>query len=157
MENDYLKTIRTISIIVIVFSCFIVFGNGMGATVILLISDPNSADTIPDQHPEGFSFLQSHYLQLCFIMLSIGIVNIISGFGLRKVKNWGRLTLIVTSLIISLSMIIMTLFFITSALKNEKLGFAEILMIILSLSIFLIPFILLIRFLTKANIKNLFT
>jgi len=157
MGNDHLKTVKIIAIIVIVFSCFIVFSNGMGALVFSLISDPNAAKPNSDQNSDGFSFLLSHYLQLCLVMLTIGVVNIISGFGLRKLKNWGRLTLIVTSLVISLSIIIMTIFFITSALKNENSGFAEIFIIILSISIFLIPFILLIRYLTKGNIKNLFT
>jgi hypothetical protein len=156
VENNQLKTIKTVAIIVIVFSIFIVFSNGMGALVFSMMSDPKSPNSNPESNPSGISFLWSHYIPICLAMLFIGIINIIGAIGLLKLKNWGRQSLIITSFIISISIIIMVIFFITPGSKITGLGILEKLAFIPGISLFLVPFILLINYLTKKNIKNLF-
>jgi amino acid transporter len=156
MGNNQLNTIKTVAIVVIVFSSFIVFSDGMGALVFSMMSDPTSPSPNPDPNPDGISFLWRHYIQLCLAILFIGIINIIGALGLKKLKNWGRQSLIITSFIISISIIIMVIFFITSGSKITGLGIFEKLAFIPGMSLFLVPFILLIKYLTKENIKNLF-
>tara|TARA_R110002051_G_scaffold86730_2_gene152827 strand:+ start:1647 stop:2114 length:468 start_codon:yes stop_codon:yes gene_type:complete len=89
MEEQKPKSIKTIGLLVAIFSGFIIFSNGMGAlawSVIGMGDDLNNNETETDP----ISFLFSHYLEMCLIMLLIGIAYLIGGIFIRKYKLWAN-------------------------------------------------------------------
>lgn len=158
MENKQTKTIKTVSVIVIVFSAFIVFSNVIGALIYSLLgsSNKNPNITLTAQIADGFNFLWAHYLQLCFSMSLIGICNLVGGIGLLKLKNWGRLIIIASSTLISFSIMFFPIFIIIANKKNPFLGLPGILTVVIAFIILWIPFVLLIRYLTRGEIRNHF-
>jgi hypothetical protein len=155
MEEKDRKTIKTIGIIVIAISALIAFGNGMGALAFSIIGGFESQSSNPNENLDFVALFWNNYLKICFSTFLLAIINIIGGIGLTKYRNWGRVLLIIDSTLFILSMILISGGLI--ALSKNSLGAVGILMPILSMLIFMIPFILLIRFLTRDKIKINFT
>jgi len=152
MEDNQTRNLKTISIIIIIFSILTVFSNGLGSLFFLIMGEQEGINNEVTSDP--ISFVWSHYLQLCICTVFFGIINIIGAIGLRKLRNWGRVFLIISSLVISVLIIFITIVLINSTIKNNILRPVEIFAIILSMFLFLLPFILLIKYLTKDKIKK---
>jgi ABC-type spermidine/putrescine transport system permease subunit II len=148
MEEKNRKTIKTIGIILIVLSALIAFGNGMGAIVFLIIGkfEPSSSGK-----NDFNALIWNNYLILCLTTLFLAILNIIGGIGLTKYRNWGRVLVIIDSTLFIILMIIVSV--VLMFLFKESLGPIGLLMPILSGLTFMIPFILLIRYLTRNKIR----
>lgn len=89
MEEQKPKSIKTIGLLITIFSGFMIFSNGMGAlawSVIGMGDDLNNAETETDP----ISFLFSHYIEMCLIMLIIGIAYLVGGIFIRKYKLWAN-------------------------------------------------------------------
>jgi ABC-type spermidine/putrescine transport system permease subunit II len=148
MEEKDRKTIKTIGIILIVLSALIAFGNGMGAIVFLIIGkfEPSSSGK-----NDFNALIWNNYLILCLTTLFLAILNIIGGIGLTKYRNWGRVLVIIDSTLFIVLMIIVSVALMF--LFKESLGPIGLLMPILSGLTFMIPFILLIRYLTRHKVR----
>ncbi|MCQ0110434.1 hypothetical protein SAMN04487906_2961 [Zhouia amylolytica] len=89
MQEQKPKSIKTIGLLVAIFSGFIIFSNGMGAlawSVLGIGNDLNKSEIQTDP----ISFLFSHYLEMCLIMLLIGIAYLIGGIFIRKYQLWAN-------------------------------------------------------------------
>lgn len=152
MEDQKPKSITTIGIILIVISSLIIFSNGMGALVSIMIgfSEYNNTNDTINQSP--ISFLFSHYLEMCLIMVTLGLLYLVGGIYLRKYKMWAnRLVTVISALIILSIMGFMVASIIEFNAKIYSFFFA-----IIGTLICTIPFGLLIRFLNKKAIKQHF-
>ena len=154
MEEKNRKTIKTIGIIVIVISLLIAFGNGMGTLAFSLIGGFESAGSNPSENLDFGVLVWNNYLIICGSMFLLALISIVGGIGLIKYRNWGRLLLIIDSIIFILSMILISVIMIV--FSKEKLGAIGIWMPILSSLLFMIPFVLLIRYLARDDIKTNF-
>lgn len=91
MEEQKPKSIRTIGLIISIFSGFIIFSNGMGALASSLIGfadDQNRQKEISEFNLIEFIF--DHYIFLCLIMVIIGVLYLIGGLNIRKYKMWAN-------------------------------------------------------------------
>jgi hypothetical protein len=154
MEENDKKTIKTIGIIVIALSAFIGFGNGMGALAYSIINSPGPTDSTTS-NKDFMMQVWDNYLTICLSMFSLAILNIIGGIGLIKFKKWGRILLILGSILLILSIISISV--ILSIAGKDTFGIASILMSLLIMLVFVTPFILLIRFLSRERIKIYFS
>ena len=151
MEEKDRKTIKTIGIIVIVISALIAFGNGMGALAFSIIGGSEPSASNPSENLDFGALIWNNYLMICLSTFLLALLNIIGGIGLTKYKNWGRVLLIIDSTLFLMSMILLSIILII--LSKDSLGIIGVLMPILSMLTFAIPFVLLIRFLTRDKIK----
>lgn len=152
MENHQIRNLKSISIVVIILSELIIFSNGLGSLFFLIMGNQGGINNELSSDP--ISFLWSHYLQLCFGTVIIGIISLIGAIGLRHLKNWGRVCLIVSSSVISVLIVSIMILLVNYAIRNNILGPVEIIVILLSIFLFLLPLVFLIRYLTKDEIKN---
>jgi hypothetical protein len=133
-EEKQKSTIKTIGFIIIALSCFIAFSNGMGA---LMFSMMNFTGTNTyTQEPAIIGLLWENYLQMCFGMILLSVINIISGIGLIKFKNWSRIILIINSILISSIVILISILLLIAVAENHILSFPNILIPCLTTTIF---------------------
>src|SRR5690606_16370337 len=74
MEEQKPKSVRTIGLIVSIFSGFIIFSNALGALASSLVGfgdDQNRQEEFAEFNLMEFMF--DHYLLMCFIMVIIGV------------------------------------------------------------------------------------
>jgi hypothetical protein len=157
MDNKQKRTIRIIGIVIIIFSIFIAFSNGMGALMFSIMDGSGSQNTTQPQNTDLMTKIWDNYVTLCLGMILIAAIKIIGGLGLIKYKNWGRLTLIATAILFLALMLIFTIIFISCLTRIPEFGSVGIILSLFSLLIIMIPFILLIRYLLQEKIKINFT
>lgn len=153
MDNNHKRTIRIIGIVIIVFSIFVAFSNGMGALMFSIMDGSGTQNPAKSQNTDLMTKIWDNYVTLCLGMILIAAINIIGGIGLIKYKNWGRVTIISTSILILTMMLIFSIIFISYSIEIPDFGFVGIILSSFSILIIMIPFILLIRYLRQEKIK----
>lgn len=147
MEEQKPKSIKTASTIIIVFSCFTLVVN-IGSLLISIFIDSFYHDT---KIGTESSLIPNNFIQTGFVMLIIGILYLITGFGMRLYKLWAKKL----GIVISLLMILV----IWSSMISKAITIGKDLgsfFYILNALIFSIPLFLLIKFLSKRTIKKHF-
>ncbi|WP_276978430.1 hypothetical protein [Flavobacterium filum] len=156
MEEQKPKSIRTIGLIVSIFSGFIIFSNGMGALAYTIIGlGENQNRQIEKSEFNLIKFLFENYISMCLIMVTIGVMFLVGGLNIRKYKMWANKLL--TYLSIFLIAIIWTLMIAMSSMTAgqndmEIFSFAAIFTALFCST----PIGLLIWFLNKQKIKKHF-
>ena len=156
MEEQKPKTVKTIGLFIIIFSVFIIFSNVMGAIVFSFFKlgeYRNIKNEISDFNL--IEFLFKNYVSMCITMVLIGLIFFFCGFYLRKYILWANKLLTYLSIILTIIIwSLMIAFFVMFSKQNENVLF--ILSSIISAILWSTPFILLIWYLNKPNIKKHF-
>lgn len=155
MEEQKPKSVKTIGLLVAIFSGFIIFSNGMGA---IAWSAMGMGEDMNSQNTENFdpiSFLFAHYIEMCLIMLFIGIAYLIGGIFIRKYKLWANQ--MVSGLSVLIILIIWGLMIAMSISTGQQEGL-EIFSFgaLINALVWSTPVGLLIWFLNKKKIKKHF-
>ena len=154
MEDQRPKSIRTIGLVVTIFAGFITLSNFMGALMFSIIgmgSSMNDQAGSGNNSTDPIAFLFNHYLALCIIMVTIGIIYLLGGINIRRYKLWAnRLVTYISALLIVLIWGLMVTFSIMAA-QQEEMGIV-ITGSILNAIFWSTPIGLLIRFLNKETI-----
>ena len=155
MEEQKPKSIKTFGLIVAIFSGFIIFSNGMGALAWTAIGMGEEMEIQSTENSDPISFLFSHYIEMCLVMLIIGIAFLISGLFVRKYKLWASRMVSILSFIIML--IIWGLMISMSISTGQQEGM-EVFSYgaIINALFWSTPLGLLIRFLNKKEVKKHF-
>tara|TARA_B100000609_G_C17052044_1_gene349546 strand:- start:146 stop:616 length:471 start_codon:yes stop_codon:yes gene_type:complete len=155
MEEQKPKSIKTIGLLVTIFSGFIIFSNGMGALVWSIIGMGDDLNKMGTVSTDPISFLFAHYIEMCLIMLLIGIAYLVGGIFIRKYKLWANI--MVSSLSVIIFLIIWGLMIAMSISVGQQDGM-EIFSYgaILNAVFWSTPVGLLIWFLNKKKIKKHF-
>jgi len=156
MEEQKPKSVRTIGLIVSIFSGFIIFSNGMGALAFSLIGfgDEQSGQKELSEF-NLIEFLFDNYIYMCLIMVTIGVIYLIGGLSIRKYKLWANK--LVTYLSTLLIVLIWTLMIAMSSMTVGQSDM-EIFSVgaIITAVFWSTPIGLLIWFLNKEKIKKHF-
>jgi uncharacterized membrane protein len=157
IEEQKPKSVRTVGLIVSIFSGFIIFSNGMGALVFTIIGfgeNPNSQNEKSEFNLIVFLF--ENYVAMCLVMLIIGVFYLVGGLNIRKYKLWAnKLVTYLSLLIIVMIWTLMIAMYSLIAGQNEMTVFA--IGTILSALFWSTPIGLLIWFLNRQEIKNHFS
>ncbi|UBM60765.1 hypothetical protein LAG90_08970 [Marinilongibacter aquaticus] len=156
MEEPRPKSIKTIGTVVAVFSGFIIFSNGMGAlfwTIFGMGDELSSPDTM---NTEPFSFLLTHYVEMCTMMLCLGIAYLIGGIFISKYKLWANR--MVSGISVLLILVIWGIMVMISMLCSQQEGL-EIFVFgaLFNALLWSTPLGLLIWFLNRPKIKKHFS
>lgn len=156
MEEQKPKSVKTIGLIVSIFSGFIIFSNGMGALVFTLIGLGGNQNGKNEKSEFNLiEFLFDNYIYMCLVMVTIGVLYLIGGLNIRKYKLWANK--LVTYLSLLLIVLIWTLMIAMSTMtagQNEM----EIFSVgaIITALLWSTPIGLLIWFLNRQKIKKHF-
>lgn len=155
MEVQKPKSIETIGLLVSILSGFIIFSNGMGALAWSVMGIGEDMNNQTAESSDPISFLLSHYIEMCLIMLSIGTAYLIGGIFIRKYKIWAnRLVSALSALVI---LIIWALMISIAVATGEQEGMEIFSYAALITALFWsTPVGLLIWFLNKKKIKKHF-
>lgn len=153
MEEQKPKSVRTIGLIVSIFSGFIIFSNGMGALAFSLMGfGDNQSEQKETSEFHFLGFLFENYIYLCLTMVAIGVLYLIGGLSIRKYKLWANK--LVTYISVILIVLIWTLMIaMTSEQQDLKIFTAVAIMTAVFWST---PIGFLIWFLNKESIKKQF-
>ncbi len=156
MEEQKPKSIRTIGLIVSIFSGFIIFSNGMGALAFTLIGlGENQSGQNEKSEFNLTEFLFENYLYGCLMMVTIGVLYLIGGLNIRKHKMWAnKLVTYLSALLIAIIWTLMIAMSSITAGQNEMDIFSV--GAILTALFWSTPIGLLIWFLNKQEIKKHF-
>ena len=149
MENDKIKSIRTVGITIVVLSAFIIFRNGMGALMAILIEFSEGSHPTIDATPMGFIF--AHYLEMSLFLVLIGITYLLGGIFIQRYKLWANRLLTAISALQVLVVWIMMIVVRSSFAEQEGLEILSVWTIAVAL-IWAVPFGLLIWFLNKRTV-----
>lgn len=150
MEEQKPKSVKTIGILIIIFSCFIIFSNFSGMMAWQIVGN----ESYPKEfHP--MNFILMNYIKLCLFMISVGILFLIGGIYLRKYKLWANKLITVLSGLLVLIIWAVMLLLAISVFTSVEYKFFGVLFI-LNAIIWSTPLVLLIRFLNKSRIKQHF-
>ena len=152
-------TIKVIGIFIMVFSIFVIGINAIGLITLqdLLINeiiDPTSIDRDNSQLKELTYFI-NHYQYIIASVLVLGTLFFVGGLNLIKYKLWANYLVSAISIVFLIGVWVMIYFMASVVGINEGSLFYKI--SLLPTTIFWsLPFILLIYFLNKRNVKNQF-
>ena len=139
MKSKNEKSVRTISILIMVLSSFMAISNLGGAFVSQIIE---------------FDF--AYYFLLCVVSAFIALNFLFGSYFMLKGKNWARLFLLnISRIIIILSILFPIFTFFILPLTDED--FILKIWSIMAPVFYVIPLSFLIRYLSKDKIKNHFT
>jgi len=102
MEEQKPKSIKKIGLLVAIFSGFIIFSNGMGALAWSVLGMGDDLINVETETTDPISYLFAHYVEMCLIMLSIGIAYLVGGIFIRKYKLWANKMISALSILIIL-------------------------------------------------------
>jgi len=138
-----------------VISGFIIFSNGMAAIVSTVTGLRDEMNFHYTENTDPMSFFFSNYLEMCLIMVSIGVAYLIGGIFLRKYKLWANY--LVTGLSVILILLIWALM-ISMAMSAGKEEGMEIFKYgaIINAFFWSTPLAFLIFYLNKQKIKKHF-
>lgn len=155
MEKQKPKSIKTIGLLVTIFSAFIIFSNGMGALAWSAMEMGEDMNNQITENSDPISFLFLHYIEMCLIMLMIGTAYLIGGIFIRKYKLWANQ--MVSGLSILIILIIWGLMIAMSILTWQQEGL-EVFSYgaLINALIWSTPVGLLIWFLNRKKIKKHF-
>ena len=152
MENDKIQSIRTVGITIVVLSAFIIFSNGIGALMAILIESSEGSQPTIDATPMGF--ILAHYLEMCLFLVLIGIAYLFGGIFIQRYKLWANRLVTAISALQVLVVWIMMITVRSSFAEQEGLEILSVWTIAVAL-IWTVPFGILIWFLNKKGvIKN---
>lgn len=156
MEEQKPKTIKTIGLLVAIFSAFITFSNVMGALAFSFIGIGNEQNK--NNKSSDFNlieFLFENYITMCLIMVVIGILYFIGGLNIRKYKLWAnRLVTYISFLLVVFIWTLMIAMSTMTAGQNEMDIFSV--GAIITALFWSTPIGLLIWFLNRQKIKKHF-
>ena len=159
MEEEKPKSIKLIGILVAIFSVFVIMSNGLGALVAYkmgMIEDiKNVSQDTTNSGIIPMLFLFKHYIEMCLILVVIGIGCLIGAIFIIKYKVWANI--LVTSISVLFIILIWTLMIVMSI----SMGFESDVNLFKYISVFIAifwstPLGLLIWFLNRKKIKRHF-
>lgn len=139
--------IRTLGIVIAAFSGLIVFSNLMGLVVKMLMSGIEQ----PSEPPPFDDPLFRYFDTIAIIGLAMGLLLLGGGIYIAKYKNWARLLVIITSIVLILAAWVLMYFISVSAPE----GIFKYWPFIVALG-WSAPIVLLIWYLNKGNVKKHF-
>jgi hypothetical protein len=155
MEEHKPQSIRTVGLIVAIFSGFIIFSNAMGILAFALtrMSSPSPLEEANSR--ELLQFILDHYAEICVFMVGVGIIYLLGAINIRKYRRWARklVSAISLFLIIFISTTMLALF--TAAEGTYSLSFFRFAAIATAL-IWTAVLGLLVWFLNQEKIKKHF-
>jgi hypothetical protein len=155
METEKPKSIKTIGIAIMVISAFIIFSNGMGAIASTLIGLDGITPPGQPEPQTTFAFIIAHYLELCLLMVAIGIAYLFGGLFIQKYKLWANR--FVTAISGFLILLFWTTMLIMRASFSQEPGFEFAnTWTIVAATVWSAPFGLLIWFLNRKDIVTCF-
>lgn len=149
------RIIRTVGLVVTIFAGCVVFTNAIGALAFsFILSGEEISPTVSfSENPMAYVF--AHYLELCLIMIAIGILYLIGGLNIRKYKAWaGKLVTVISALLIVFiwGLMIMMAYSATGFNTIDIFSLGTILIAV----VWSAPFALLIWFLNREKSKRNF-
>ena len=146
------KSVKTIGLVIIFFSFFIMLSNlgGMFAW-----SSMENVTFSTDEDFRYINFIFNNYVKICAIMLAIGSLFMISGIYFRKYELWAWKLLFAISIILIIAIWLIMLLLATYVSQVSGLWFFVVGCIINAI-IWSTPLILLIRYLRKNEIRKHF-
>lgn len=146
------KSIQTVGLIVVIISSFTIVANSGGFLVASLF--PLKFKSV-GQNVNLLAIIFAHYRQMCLMMITIGVLYLVSGLYLRKFKLWANRLMTIVSVILILVIWSSMIAVYLAVLKIHEIRLFG-LFAIFSAVIWSVPIILLIRFLNKNRIKSFF-
>ncbi len=142
------KSIDTIGIIIIVVSIFMIISNIGGAMISGIFKNEFSEE-------KDSIFILDHYLEMCSIMITIGIILLIGGIFFRKYKLWANRLVMIITFVFVIMLWVFFLLIINTINKENAPVFLSVFCIALA-AMFTIPLLMFIRFLNLKRTKQHF-
>ena len=156
MQEDKPDSIKTIGLVVSIFSGFIIFTNSMGALAWTVLGFGGESENQTSIGFDPISYLFNHYVEMCLVMLTIGVIFLIGGIFIRKYKLWANQ--LTTGISLLLLLIIWSLMIgMAISISHESGTEMFVYGAIFTAVFWSIPIVLLIYFLNKKKIKKHFT
>lgn len=146
--NETAKSIKTVSIVLVIVSIFIIFSNTMGAVsneILDLFGSESNTDSILD-------LILNNYSMFCGFMVLVGVTYLIGSLNLKKLNEWARKLIVIESIVLILLIWTLMIGFVI-AMSNEENGLIFVSIAMISGLFWSTPLVLLIRFLNKEKIK----
>ncbi len=159
LDDQAHRQVKTLGISLIVLSLVMIFSNSMGIISFNIISKsflpPPDDYVIKSSAQKLFFIILSNYLSLCVFFIFLGVLLLIGAINILRHKKWANRYLIIVASIYPI--MIWTCLIVTSfvIIKGDEPLFFIFFLFVIGLLIS-IPFILLIRFLNKRGIKEIF-
>ena len=155
MREEQQKTIKNIGLAIAIFSGLMIFSNAMGALAFMLINSASEVDETMNQAAGPMFFVFSHFMELAFVMLTLGIAFLIGGIYLQKFKMWAnRLVSLVAAILFLMFWGIMILLSM-AVMGQEGMEFFAVGAIVTAI-FWTIPLVLLLWYLNKRDVKENF-
>lgn len=154
IEEQKPESIRTVGLIIAIFSGFIILSNGIGAVAYSVIATREGAAEAPG--PDNvLTFILAHYVEICLLMVVLGFVYLYAAINLRKYRHWANKLVSAISLFLII-FIWTTLLGVFSSVEGTDEWRLLQLAAIASAIVWSTPLGLLIWFLSRENIKKHF-
>lgn len=141
--------------IIMKVSFVIIISNSFGAMVFLFLGFGSSTLQAGSFLINPISFLFVHFIQLCFTMIALGVLFAIGAYQMKKLRLWANKLLSLISLFL-----ILAIWFISLAtligMRNFDATLAAKFIAIATAIAWTIPFICLIQYLNRKDVKNCF-
>ncbi len=156
MEEQKPKSVKTIGLIVSIFSGLIIFSNGMGALAFTLNGlGENQNGKNEKSEFNLIEFLFDNYIYMCLLMVTIGLLYLIGGLNIRKYKLWANKLVTCLSLLLIVLIWTLSIAMATMVAEHNERELFSIGAIIPAL-LWSIPIGVLIYFLNTKEIKKHF-
>lgn len=156
LEEQKPKSIKTVGLLVALFSGLIVFTNGMGAVAWKVIGMDDDFGVPDTESTNPLSFLIEHYVEMCLIMVCFGIIYMVGGIFIRKYRLWANRLISILSALFILIIFGLMITISISAGQDEGMGLFSVGAILVGI-FWSTPLGFLIWFLNKQKIKKHFT
>ena len=154
MEEQKPESIRTVGLIIAIFSGLIIVGNAAGAIAYSTAGTYEETTGAPAAD-DPLSFLFAHYIEICLLMVALGFLYLYGALNLRKYRGWASKLVSAISLFLIIFIWTTMLGLFSSFEETNELKVFR-LAAIASAVVWSTPLALLIWFLNRENIKKHF-
>lgn len=156
MEETKPKSLKIVSIVVIVLSSLMILSNGVFSLFVHFIGGVKElvGTNSTTQYSAEYAFV-SNFLKLSLLTLLFGVLFLIGGVLLIKINRWSRVFLTTIAIIFSIALILMSINLVLIDLRGGStpiiiisVTYAELVMIVQSL--------VLLIYLNRKQIKKYF-
>lgn len=147
MEPQKAKSIKSVGLVIAIFSGLIIFSNGMGALVFTLLGFGGTPQNIEPIEMNLLDILFDNIALFLLALVIFGVSYLFGGIYLSKYKLWAKNLLLITSYIFLILLWVLTGTSIYYTINESGLEFFAVLILIMAL-VFTFPLIFLVRFLS---------
>ena len=97
MENQKPKSVKTVGLLITIFSFFIIFSNFSGMLAGQMFVEMTYSDDF-----NAIDFILKNYTKMCALIIIVGLSFMVGGIYLGKFKLWAKKLLIVLSIMLIL-------------------------------------------------------